>query len=85
MMIVQHHESAHWKGRVMEQFRRLHAEGADRPKICAIAIHPYISGQPHRIRFLEEIYEEIAGFEGVVHMNGAELYRWYNAAAKVHP
>jgi peptidoglycan/xylan/chitin deacetylase (PgdA/CDA1 family) len=85
MMIVQHHESAYWKGRVMEQFRRLHAEGAERPKICAIAIHPYISGQPHRIRFLEEIYEEIAGFEGVVHMNGAELYRWYNAAAKVHP
>jgi peptidoglycan/xylan/chitin deacetylase (PgdA/CDA1 family) len=85
MMIVQHHESAHWKGRVMEQFRRLHAEGAERPKICAIAIHPYISGQPHRIRFLEEIYEEIAGFDGVVHMNGAELYRWYNSAAKVHP
>jgi allantoinase len=85
MMIVQHHESAHWKARVMEQFRRLHAEGAERPKICAIAIHPYISGQPHRIRFLEEIYEEVAGFEGVVHMNGAELYRWYNQAAKVHP
>jgi hypothetical protein len=85
MMIVQHHESAYWKGRVMEQFRRLHAEGAERPKICAIAIHPYISGQPHRIRFLEEIYEEIAGVEGVVHMNGAELYRWYNAAAKIHP
>jgi len=85
MMIVQHHESAHWKARVMEQFRRLHAEGAERPKICAIAIHPYISGQPHRIRFLEQIYEEVAGFEGVVHMNGAELYRWYNQAAKVHP
>nr|MCU0944455.1 polysaccharide deacetylase family protein [Rubritepida sp.] len=71
MMIVQHHESAHWKERVMEQFRRLHAEGAERPKICAIAIHPYISGQPHRIRFLEEIYQEVAAYDGVVHMNGA--------------
>jgi peptidoglycan/xylan/chitin deacetylase (PgdA/CDA1 family) len=85
MMIVQHHESAHWKERVMEQFRRLHAEGAERPKICAIAIHPYISGQPHRIRFLEEIYQEVAAYDGVVHMNGAELYRWFNDAVRAHP
>ena len=85
MMIVQHHESAYWKQRVMDQFKRLYEESADRPKICSIAIHPYISGQPHRIRYLEEIYEEVASYTGVTHMNGAELYDWYNAAAKVHP
>jgi peptidoglycan/xylan/chitin deacetylase (PgdA/CDA1 family) len=85
MMIVQHHESAYWKQRVMDQFKRLYEESADRPKICSIAIHPYISGQPHRIRYLEEIYEEVASYTGVAHMNGAELYDWYNGAAKVHP
>lgn len=85
MMIVQHHESAYWKQRVMDQFKRLYEESADRPKICSIAIHPYISGQPHRIRYLEEIYEEVASYTGVAHMNGAELYDWYNAAARVHP
>lgn len=84
MMIVQHHESPYWKGRVMDQFRRLHAEGAERPKIVAVAIHPYISGQPHRIRYLEEIYEEVSGFEGVLHWNGEEIYRWFNGTAKVH-
>jgi hypothetical protein len=84
MMIVQHHESAYWKGRVLDQFRRLLEEAEERPKICAIAIHPYISGQPHRIRYLEEIYAEIAGHKGVAHMNGAEIYRWYNAAMGVH-
>ncbi|MBD0273059.1 MAG: polysaccharide deacetylase family protein [Acetobacteraceae bacterium] len=84
MMIVQHHESGYWKGRVMDQFRRLHAEGAERPKIVAVAIHPYISGQPHRIRYLEEIYEEVSAFEGVLHWNGEEIYRWFNGAAKVH-
>jgi peptidoglycan/xylan/chitin deacetylase (PgdA/CDA1 family) len=85
MMIVQHHESAYWKTRVMDQFKRLYEESAERPKIISIAIHPYISGQPHRIRYLEEIYAEVAEYAGVVHMNGAELYDWYNAAAKVHP
>lgn len=87
MMIVQHHESAYWKDRVLEQFRRLHQEASEdgQPRICAIAIHPYISGQPHRIRFLEEIYDVVAGFDGVAHMNGAEIYRWYNGHARVHP
>jgi len=85
MMLVQHHESAYWKQRVLDQFRRLHAESVDRPKIVAVAIHPYISGQPHRIRYLEEIYAEVAGYEGVVHWNGAEIYRWYNAQVNVHP
>ena len=85
MMIVQHHESAYWKTRVMDQFRRLHAEGAERPKIIAVAIHPYISGQPHRIRYLEEIYEEVSRFEGVLHWNGEEIYQWFNGSVKVHP
>ena len=85
MMIVQHHESAYWKTRVMDQFKRLYEESAERPKIIAIAIHPYISGQPHRIRYLEEIYAEVAEYSGVAHLNGAELYDWYNGHAKVHP
>ncbi|MBY0336813.1 MAG: polysaccharide deacetylase family protein [Acetobacteraceae bacterium] len=86
MMIVQHHESGYWKERVLEQFRRLlqEAEEDGRPRICSIAIHPYISGQPHRIRFLEEIYAEVARHPGVAHLNGAEIYRWFNAAKGVH-
>jgi allantoinase len=84
MMIVQHHESEYWKRRCLDQFDRLWREGADRPKIIAMAIHPYISGQPHRIRYLEEVYEHIARHNGVLHWNGAEIYRWYNDLAKVH-
>jgi allantoinase len=84
MMIVQHHESEYWKQRCLDQFDRLWQEGAERPKIMAMAIHPYISGQPHRIRYLEEVYEHIAGHEGVLHWNGAQIYDWYNGVAKVH-
>src|SRR5215210_9072212 len=84
MMIVQHHESEYWKRRAIDQFDRLWKEGAERPKIMAMAIHPYISGQPHRIRYLEEVYDQIAGHDGVLHWNGAEIYEWYNRVAKVH-
>ncbi len=60
MMIVQHHESDYLLKRTIDQFDRLYAEGAQRAKISALAIHPYISGQPHRIKYLEQIYDYVA-------------------------
>ncbi len=77
VMIVQHHESAHWLQRCRDQLDRLHQEGGERAKVMAIAIHPYISGVPHRIRYLEEVYAYAASLGGVVPMNGAELLEWY--------
>src|SRR3989440_2427032 len=48
MMIVQHHEGAHLARRAIDQFDRLYAEGKDRAKIMALAIHPYIKiGRAH--------------------------------------
>jgi len=49
----------------------------NRAKIMALAIHPYISGQPHRIKYLEAIYDYVDRFEGVLHWNGAEILDWY--------
>ena len=43
----------------------------------AVAIHPYISGQPHRIKYLEAIYDYVARFDGALHWNGAEILDWY--------
>ena len=83
-MIVQHHEAAYWKQKCIDQFDRLWLEGAERPRIMSIAIHPYISGQPFRIKYIEEIYEHINRHTGVVHMNGEEIYNWYNGIKQVH-
>jgi peptidoglycan/xylan/chitin deacetylase (PgdA/CDA1 family) len=77
MMLVQHHESAYFTTRCIDSFERLYAEGAGRAKIMAIAIHPYISGQPHRIKYLEAVYDHIARHAGVIHWNGREILDWY--------
>ena len=82
IMIVQHHESEYLAKRAIDQFDRLYAEGKHRAKIMALAIHPYISGQPHRIKYLEAIYDHARRFEGVLHWNGAEILDWYLAATK---
>jgi len=81
MMIVQHHESDYLAKRAIDQFDRLYAEGKERAKIMALAIHPYISGQPHRIKYLEAIYEHAARFDGVLHWNGIEILDWYLSIA----
>jgi len=82
MMMVQHHESAYLLQRAKDSFDRLYEEGAGRAKIMAIAVHPYISGVPHRIKYLEEIYEHAARFPGVLFWNGEQILDWYLAAGK---
>ena len=80
MMLVQHHELAYFTQRCIDSFERLYSEGAERAKIMAIAIHPYISGQPHRIKYLEAVYDHINRYAGVLHWNGVEILDWYMSA-----
>jgi peptidoglycan/xylan/chitin deacetylase (PgdA/CDA1 family) len=83
MMLVQHHESDHLYKRAVENFERLYVESAQRAKFMAIAIHPYISGQPFRIGPLERIYEYLSKFDGVLHWNGAQILDWYAKTTNV--
>ncbi len=85
MMIVQHHESEYLARRVIDQFDRLYVEGAQRAKIMALAIHPYISGQPHRIKYLEAIYDHIRRFDGVLYWTGEEIVEWYLSVRPANP
>ena len=82
MMLTQHHESDYLLKRTIDQFDRLYAESEKRAKFCSLAIHPYISGQPHRIKYLEQIYEYVNKHKGVLHWNGAQMLDWYNGIIK---
>jgi allantoinase len=68
---------------VTDQFDRLYAESEHRAKFVALAIHPYISGQPHRIKYLEQIYEYVNKHAGVLHWNGEQILDWYRGVAKI--
>lgn len=60
-----------------DQFDRLYQEGADAPKVMAISIHPYLTGAPHRIGYLEALYDHILGHDGVMMWTGEEILDWY--------
>lgn len=77
MMVIQHHTSDEWLRRCKDQFDRLYAEGAKNPRVMAIAVHPYNSGVPHRIKYFEAVYDYMRKKKGVWLATGEEIYEWY--------
>jgi peptidoglycan/xylan/chitin deacetylase (PgdA/CDA1 family) len=74
---VQQHRSDEIYLRGRDHFDRLYLDGAKTPRIMAISIHPYLSGVPHRIKYVEMLYDYILSHEGVVMWTGAEILDWY--------
>jgi len=77
-MVWRHHfEAEDFAQMVIDHFDTLWREGAEQGRVCCVALHPYISGQPHRIRAVEGALRYIAGHEGVWLATGAEIADWY--------
>ena len=76
-MIVQHHESSYFKTKILDQFDQLYSESGERAKFLSFAIHPYISGAPHRTKHLVEALKHMAAQPGVEFWDGETIYNWY--------
>jgi allantoinase len=79
MMVLQNHPSEEWLRRGIDHFDRLYADGEKTMRVMAISVHPYITGAPHRIGYLEKLYEYILQRPGVVVWKGEEILDWYLA------
>jgi peptidoglycan/xylan/chitin deacetylase (PgdA/CDA1 family) len=79
MMALQNHPSAEWLQRGIDQFERLYAESERITRVMAISVHPYIMGAPHRIGYLEKLYEHIVARPGVLLWTGERILDWYVA------
>ena len=77
LMIVQHHTADVLLQCAIDQFDRLYKESAETARVMAIAVHPYISGVPHRIKYLEAVFEYIRCHEGVLFWTGEQILKWY--------
>lgn len=74
---VQHHGSDELLRRGRDQFDQLYKEGATIPRIMAISIHPYLTGVPHRIKYLEALYDHILSHKDVLMCTGGEILDIY--------
>lgn len=77
MTAIQQHRSDEIFLRGRDQFDQLYKEGETIPRVMAISIHPYLTGAPHRIRYLEALYDHILSHEGVVMATGGEIMDFF--------
>ncbi len=61
------------------QFDRLYVEGAESGRVMCIAIHPCWTGQPHRIKYLDEILGYIMSHDGVWQTTADEIAEYFIA------
>jgi allantoinase len=77
MMLIQHHGAEEMLRRGIDHFERLYAESAAITRVMAISVHPYISGVPHRISYLERLYDHVCAKPGVLVWPGEKILDWY--------
>jgi peptidoglycan/xylan/chitin deacetylase (PgdA/CDA1 family) len=65
---------------IRNQFDWLYKEAADIPRVMAIALHPFVSGQPNRIGAVDKALDYICSHEGVWRATGSEIIDHYAQA-----
>jgi len=78
MMAVQHHQSDVFLKRTQDAFDRLYEEGATQPRILCMAVHPFLSGVAHRIKYFEQALHYV-NRPGVLFWTGEQILAWYEA------
>ena len=84
MMVVQHHSAEEMLRRGSDHFDRLYEESAVARRVMAISVHPYISGVPHRIGYLERLYRHVLGKPGVLHWTGEQILDWFRTQVPIN-
>ena len=62
-------------------FDGLYADGVTTGRLMVLHLHPWIMGQPWRIRHLDEVLGHICAHSGVWTATGGEIINWFKAQA----
>lgn len=85
LIMIQHHRATEFAERALAQLDRLAAEAkSDGPlggaKVMSFAIHPYITGVPHRIGVLEALLDALTARDDILFWQGHDIHDWYLAS-----
>ncbi len=62
---------------LQEGFERLYTDGAQSGRLLVIHLHPWLMGQPFRIRYLDEALQVMRRRQGVWAAHGGAIIEWY--------
>jgi peptidoglycan/xylan/chitin deacetylase (PgdA/CDA1 family) len=65
--------------RICDSFDTLYAEGASNARVLGIALHPFLIGAAHRIKYLDKALSYIASHDKVWFATGEEIISAYRA------
>jgi peptidoglycan/xylan/chitin deacetylase (PgdA/CDA1 family) len=71
--------------RIRDSFDVLASEAAELPRVMSIALHPFLIGAPHRIRYLERALRYLVDSEQAWFATGHEIVAHYRAATAGDP
>jgi peptidoglycan/xylan/chitin deacetylase (PgdA/CDA1 family) len=74
-----HRTADEFREMICRQFDVLYREGAESGRVMAIALHPYLTGVPHRIDAFDAALAYICGHSRVWKATGSEIARHYRA------
>ena len=77
IMALQQHSSEEFAKRCIDQFDRLYEESADITRIMGISMHTFLSGVPHRCKYVEQVYKHITSKPDVLLWTGEQVIDWY--------
>ena len=72
-----HYEGDYFARICKAQFDQLYKEGSESGRVMCIALHPFLIGQPHRIKYLDEILSHIMSHDGVWQTTADEIADYY--------
>jgi len=76
---LEHHRSDEMHTRLLQSLPVYQAETRHDPRVLPIAVHPYLTGVPHRFGYFRQMLEHLRGLPGVTFMTGSEIADWYAA------
>ena len=82
LMAIRRVSAPRWRDVVVEAFDYLHHEASRSGSVFTLGIHPWLLGQAHRIRYLDEALARIVTYDETWHAPAGEVAHWYrnNAA-----
>ncbi|MCH8195648.1 MAG: polysaccharide deacetylase family protein [Chloroflexi bacterium] len=78
-LISSHFEADYFARICKAQFDQLYKEGEENGRLMCFAIHPFVIGRPHRIKYLDQILEYIMSHDGVWQATTDEIAEYYLA------
>lgn len=84
VQMIQYNPVGEFSSRALATAERLvHESRSDGPlanaKVMSFAIHPYITGVPHRIGMLEDLLDRLLADKDLIFMQGRQIMDWYLA------